>query len=89
MELPKIAVSTLPIWLYTLAGGDRSNRYLLEFYIHDISVFNCFEKLFFASLMRRHGTNEANKKLVRLELDLVAKGLSKGEINLYHPCSYA
>jgi len=33
--------------------------------------------LYACSLMRRHGTNEANKKLVRLELDLVAKGLSK------------
>ena len=31
------------------------------------------------SLMRRHGANEPNKKLVRLELDLVAKGLSKGK----------
>ena len=28
--------------------------------------------------MRRHGANEPNKKLVRLELDLVARGLSKG-----------
>jgi len=33
--------------------------------------------LYACSLMRRHGTNEPNKKLVRLELDLVEKGLSK------------
>jgi len=33
--------------------------------------------LYACSLMRRHGANEPNKKLVRLELDLVAKGLSK------------
>jgi len=33
--------------------------------------------LYACSLMRRHGANEPNKKLARLELDLVAKGLSK------------
>merc|ERR1719334_2713091 len=33
--------------------------------------------LYACSLMRRHGANEPNKRLVRLELDLVAKGLSK------------
>ena len=55
-------------------------------FICDLSVFIelslNYSTVFFASLMRRHGTNEANKKLVRLELDLVAKGLSKGEIYL-------